>query len=421
MATQASNPFYVKQGYADFGDGLQDVVKDYTEQKKAEEQKAANIAKMQEAKEIINSGDNQKIADFMLLNPGISEQVNQNLGIRSDMQKQGAIGDAKKILLSNDPRQELVGRVQRIAESGGDATQTIQLLNKAPDEMRSEALTYLSLFDPASADAYRKSQAPSMPKYSNIKETASGGLMGLNENTGAYEQIKTPEALRAKTPLVQIGGADIGEEQKQLAKSNVARFNTIREKADSAREQMSSLEILDSIEVQQGALEPLKQSLAAYGSSLGIDTTALANVPAGQAFTAEANKMVLTAQQAQKGPQTESDTALIRKTVNSLRNDPRANKFIGNVAMAQSRRSIEHSDFMENYLQENGKIAGSTRAWNEFKRSTPTVSKFQKTPEGLPLFFFRFKDRVKEANPEASDQDIIEAWRDQEKKSKGRK
>jgi hypothetical protein len=216
-----------------------------------------------------------------------------------------------------------------------------------------------------------------------------------------------------KAPLVQIGGG-VKEEQKELAKLRAQDLKSLRAKGDEAEQQITSLDVLDNIDVSTGSAEPMKQAIASFAEGLGIDASSLANVAAGEAFTAEAGKVVLRVMATQKGPQTDNDRKNIAKTISRLGNRPEANVFINDSARGIARRTIEQRDFFNDWLDQNESLKGAASAWNKQKRDIPMVSRFVKTPEGLPVFFFRFRDRVQEANPNASFADIKEAWRNQE-------
>ena len=236
------------------------------------------------------------------------------------------------------------------------------------------------------------------PKGQFTKLGGSGQTINVNTGTGA--------------------GADAGIFKKEMAKSQVQRYDQINEAATQAEEQNYTLDELEAMDVKTGALEPLKVQLGSIGESLGIDMSSLANVTAGQAYDAKGKKMVLGEMQKQKGPQTESDMKMIAKTVTNLGSTPEANKFIIKSIRAQNLRKVEQRDFMENYLQENGNLDGADRAWNKYKKDVPMISRNIKTPEGLPVFYNEFERAVMEANPDARREDIAAAWRERDAAAK---
>jgi hypothetical protein len=210
---------------------------------------------------------------------------------------------------------------------------------------------------------------------------------------------------------INLGDKGVGKEQEELAKIRAKQLSQYQEDRDIAIDVNQSLDVLENIDVNTGALEPAKQGLAAFGKAFGIDTSGIANVSAAEAFNAEAKKMVLSVKATQKGPQTDKDENTIASTVANLGNTKEGNQFVINSSRALSNRKIERADFFDNFLDENETLKGANRAWAKFKRSTPMVSSKLKSPLGLPVFFYEFEKKVRNANPDASRADILEAWR----------
>ena len=201
------------------------------------------------------------------------------------------------------------------------------------------------------------------------------------------------------------------KEQEELRKRGVARYDKVSEAADVAEKNLYNLDLLDNMEVGQGALEPIKQGIAKWGEAFGVDTKKLANVPAGQAYTAIAGSVVLDVMASQKGPQTESDMKQIRSTVANLGKDPAANKFLNNAARAVSKRAIEKRDFYDNYLDVNDTLKGAQKAWNDHIRDVPLISKGLKNKRtGLPVFYHDFEEQFKADNPTATRDDIVKVF-----------
>jgi hypothetical protein len=221
---------------------------------------------------------------------------------------------------------------------------------------------------------------------------------------------------------VSIGGSKKFKEK--VAESHAKTFGRIGEEADAAIDANQSLSVLENIDVNTGALEPAKQALASFGMAFGLDTSGLANVSAGEGFNAEAQRIVLAVKASQKGPQTDKDEVTIRETVSNLGNTKAGNQFIIDSARALNNRRIERKGFYDNFIEEAGgdfkDETGKTadRAWSEFKRNTPMISSNLRTPEGLPVFFYRFEESVRAANPDASRIEIIEAWKSADKGAK---
>lgn len=223
---------------------------------------------------------------------------------------------------------------------------------------------------------------------------------------------------------ITIGGEK--KEQEELAKIRVSQLGRFQEERETAIDTNQSLDVLENIDVNTGALEPFKQAMASFGKAFGLDTSRLANVSGGESFNAEAKRLILAVKASQKGPQTDKDENTIAETVANLGNTPEGNTFIMNSARALNNRRIERADFFEEFLEGKGTLKGSNRAWSKFKRETPMVSAHQRTAEGLPVFFYKFADNVREATVAAgkekpSNELILRAWRLREKDAKALK
>lgn len=312
----------------------------------------------------------------------------------------------------------LFERVGAIEQLGGDSTETEALFNAINSANSPEGLQRVIAELDDDLQNFQSQGLFGAPKpearTSLAKNLISSGLV---EGSPEFQQAIT-DTLAKGGQTINVGGPDIGEEQKALAKSNVKTLETFRSEREDAITINQSLDVLDNIDVNTGALEPMKQGLAAFGAGFGIDTSALANISAGEAFNAVAKRIVLSVKATQKGPQTDQDEDTIRATVSSLGNSKEGNQFIVDSARALSNRKIERADFFDNYLETEGKLAGANRAWSKFKRNTPMVSPVLKN-NGLPVFFYKFAGDIRSLNPDATNAEVLTAWRDANKK-KGR-
>ena len=284
----------------------------------------------------------------------------------------------------------LDARIDMINKRGGDASNTQglrdMLASGDPAEMARAGQIISMARTQGQQEGFLKGGAQQKPTSLAQNLMAAGFQPGTPEYHKAMREILMKPATQ-----ISVGETGAAAEQKELGKIRAKELVGVRDRANLAQNNLASLDILDNIDVSTGRAEPMKQALAAWGKSFGLNTAGLANVPAGQAFTAEAAKTVLNAMQAQKGPQTESDMRQIRTTVATLQKDPKANQFINNSARALSLRSIEQRDFYDNYLSEKGSLKGVSKARNDQKRDVPMVSQGLKTPDGLPVFYFQFE------------------------------
>jgi hypothetical protein len=275
-------------------------------------------------------------------------------------------------------------------------------VSDAPESITPELITQMS--NQAALQGFKPTKVEKTSLERNLEAA------GLERGTPEFERAVLESVQKGTGTTVNIGEG-IGEEQKALAKLRAKELGTIQEEANVAVDTIQSLDVLENIDVNTGALEPAKQGVAAFGRAFGLDTSGLAAVSAGEAFNAEAQKLVLSIKASQKGPQTDNDEATIRDTVANLGNSKQGNQFIIDSSRALSERKVEKADFFNTFLEENETLKGANKAWSTFKRKTPMVSPVLRTPEGLPVFFYKFEKDVRNANPDASRDEIMEAWR----------
>lgn len=332
---------------------------------------------------------------------------------------------AIKGLPRENQMQVLDERIDMIRKRGGDPTQTMEIRNMvAKGDPRVSGI-----LDTVIEQGYQSGYLKRPPqqkqegqyRFATPQEKIQAGLNPKK----AYQVSPQGKFIsfgdKGQTINVAVGsGADKNVFGKELAKSQISYRDKVIERAENAENQNTTLQEMEAMEVNQGALEPMKMQLGALGESLGINMSNIANVPAGQAYNAKAKSLVLAEMQKQKGPQTESDMKLIRQTVAGLGQTPQANKFLIGSAIAQNKRAVEERDFLDNWLQEKGNLDGARKAWNKYKRDVPMIGRNLKQG-GLPMFFHRFEELAREQDPNASRQDIIDEWNRLDKAAKKQK
>ncbi|MEY8239609.1 MAG: hypothetical protein RPT25_04635, partial [Cycloclasticus sp.] len=202
------------------------------------------------------------------------------------------------------------------------------------------------------------------------------------------------------------------KESEKVAELRVKRLDELQQKAIQAEEQIESIRMIGSIDLDTGLGVEARGQIARVWDSLGGDGKALTGIDPSdvEKFKAVGTKMVLDIMASQKGPQTDQDAKRIEKAVANLGNTKDANQFIMNSATSIAYRKIEQAQFAEAFLENNGTLKGTDTAWNEFKRTTPMLSDIVKDPEtGAPLFFYQFKERMMKKGFEIGD--ITTAWR----------
>ena len=262
-------------------------------------------------------------------------------------------------------------------------------------------------------------------EYGNFYFDDAGNPLGFNKSTNTYERIQTPSPKGEKAPqvVVQTGDKALNKAREielgALATSRVKRFNTIRDDALQAEQQIDNLEQIRTINLDTGFGTQLKSDVARVVNFLGGDGDKLldVNVADVEKFNAVAERQVLDVMANQKGPQTDQDAARIKRTVAQTGNKKEANAFILNSMEALSRRKIEQAQFWDDYLESNDTLDGVNRAWNTFKRTTPMVSEVVNNPKtGQPMFFYQFRDFGRSKN--VPDNEIVTQWRELIKKKR---
>lgn len=230
---------------------------------------------------------------------------------------------------------------------------------------------------------------------------------GLKEGTPEYKNAILQSTTK---PLVSIGADK--KEREEIAKIQAKRFDMIVDRGEAARDALDNINQLEAIDVKTGALEPAKAAFASIVEGLGFDGSAIANVTNAQAFEGVSNRMVNDVLNRAKGPQTEGDAKRAKSTLASLKNTPLANKFMNASLKALALRQIEQSDFIEARIDQGKTFSEANKEWNDFKRKTPSLSSVVKDENGLPVFFYQFKERAKQIRPNITDDEIINAWRE---------
>jgi hypothetical protein len=222
-------------------------------------------------------------------------------------------------------------------------------------------------------------------------------------------------------PSVSITNEAVGkgltEEQKALAKSRVGRFESIQEAADNAIDQDEQLAQLENIDISTGFGVEARGALASavnaiFGAGTG-DSLTNTNLPALQAFRGVSARLVNSELNKAKGPQTEGDAQRAKSTLASLSNEVDANRFLIKSLRATNARKIEQSEFYSEILERDGTLTEADKEWSAFKRKTPMLSaSVIDQQSGLPMFFNEFSAKAQAANPDASKEQIINAWRE---------
>ena len=213
------------------------------------------------------------------------------------------------------------------------------------------------------------------------------------------------------------GQTDYSEEQKQLARLRVERLGKMQEQADSALEQNVQLDQLSALDVESGWGTGAKTQTARVLNAVwpGSGNAVMKSVSAQEAFAAVSEELVTSKLNSATGPQTDQDAQRIRSTVATLGKTPDANAFIISAARGTNDRKIEQRNFYESYFERKGSLEGVDTEWAKYKLSTPMLSDpryVRNKQTGLPIFYNEFYRAAKQGNPQLSDAEIVDKWRE---------
>ena len=210
-------------------------------------------------------------------------------------------------------------------------------------------------------------------------------------------------------------------EKTAIAKDNVAAFAVKSKAADAGRTQIQNIEAARSIsDLENGNVLPsvLQYKIGQAAISLGFDPETkmmkemVGNVSDAQQFNGVMTSLVLAKMQAQSGPQTESDTNMIRETVASLKQTPEARDFLMRISAALGYEAIIEEQFWLNHRKTKGTYDGVRQAWHKYRERVPfmgarSVTRADGTEDKRPVFFYDFH---RENKHKFSDEQILAEW-----------
>lgn len=160
------NPFYIEPasglpGFQALQKGIGTRIE--YEHKKTEEKKT--LAKREEAARIIQGGDPDKITDFMIKNPDMSEELRKSMQHKDELTEQNYKESLERIIVGGElPSQVGVERSEFVDSRGGDATESMQFTTEAQEEggnqegARRKAELLYAMHFPKESKAYREAK-----------------------------------------------------------------------------------------------------------------------------------------------------------------------------------------------------------------------------------------------------------------------
>lgn len=365
----------------------------------------------------------QVAADLATQFPDKFEQINTNLGLITEGRKKEALDFSFKVRGTPfEQRQALIQqRAERLQSQGRDPSDTLDLLNLAEKDQNQA----LDLVQVAALSPEQRVELSQGPEPTTLQRELIAA--GLTPGTPEFQQaimnkltgVLSPEALSQKAAIAEAGGTKVtvggkaeGKEREEIAKVRAKQFERLIQSGEKAESMLQSLDTLDAIDIDTGALEPGKVALASVVEGLGIDASSLADVGTAQSFKAVSNRLVNDVLNAATGPQTDGDAQRARSTISNLGDSPLAAQFKSNSLRSVALRTIEQRDFIESRVDEGSTFSEARKEWNKFKKQTPALSDAVKNPQtGLPLYFYQFQNLARQRREGITDKEIIAAWR----------
>lgn len=247
------------------------------------------LNKMRElAPEVIQSGDPDRISEFMMKYPEMQEVVISGSNFRSNQILNDRIEKAKQILINQQDPKETIAEHIKVAESlGEDTTQPINSLGKAieqPEFGKQWAERTLALYDPQGFAQYRAATAPekldltaSQKDYALAKrEGFTGSFMDFKKAL-KLDPMANLEVLKMQTQILDI--QERIKDRKDKAKIREEKTKELQ-KMKSKKERNLVRGVDSLLQEVEKAVDMVKESFTATG----IPGAATAIVPGSPSY-----------------------------------------------------------------------------------------------------------------------------------------
>lgn len=203
----------------------------------------------------------------------------------------------------------------------------------------------------------------------------------------------------------------------ERTKAQEQRFSTIRQKVADEAQAAADTEVAVraqlAIPLETGpgetTIDTARRGLLGIARFMGQDEAfadTIQKVNDVASFKSIQESLTASRLRAEPGVKTDSDAARMRATLANLNNPSEANNFINNMILSDTIRKQQRADFFQE-AEDAGETNMQTvsKSWREFVRQTPQMGVSPAT--GRPIFLHQFL----EANPDASQDDIMDEWR----------
>lgn len=216
---------------------------------------------------------------------------------------------------------------------------------------------------------------------------------------------------RAQKPLVSIEQNAERSSERKLAELDAEDFRAVKKRGMDAADKAQSIRTLLQSPAVTGPTQDFRASMNSLAKDLGIPIAKskidqIANL---EQYKGVLSQSVLSEQLKQSGPQTKSDADRIEQTLGNTKNINEANQLILKYQLALAERETLLADKAQAYREEKGKIEGWDKDIRKYVRETPLAA--NDPDSGRLVFWNEFLEGMKEDNPGASDDQIMDYWR----------
>lgn len=256
------NEFYVQP--ANPLGGMQEAIGGYLELEAQKKQEGEQEVKLQQASDIIRTGDSQALMDFMVKNPDLREHMITTQGHISKRTRAGKVQALKDILLGKPVQETMQGQIDLIRSEGGDPADAEAFLDPTmtDEERKQRALQGLAIYDPQAAKAYMEVNKVKKPEF----KMGTGDMAGyvFNPSTGEFTIDATLKA------QLNADAADLAAKERLDAKQ-VAGVN---DKVTGLTKDVLSIHgAAASLDVLKGSSSPAAKIAAVFKFMKALDPT----------------------------------------------------------------------------------------------------------------------------------------------------
>jgi hypothetical protein len=238
-----------------------------------------------------------------------------------------------------------------------------------------------------------------------------GGGMQRNKRTGEEKPTSPTLATVTANPNIIMPPIETAE-QKARGTALGTEWEAVQNEARSAAQIIDTVRITRAMKAPTGKLAETREAIGGYLAELGYKGNLAKDATDLQKLTNISADYVLGKQIEQKGVQSEGDAIRMRNTFAQIRNTEEANDFILRIVEGQKTRQMEKADFYDTWAADparRGSVAGASKAWREYIRTTPLIGVDPDTK--APVFLNEFVTTNIKANPAYTPEEIIGIWR----------